>query len=75
MACALRFSCRAVSLYCLNRIMKNLTAPLPPLRASKLLDPLREHIRYLHDSLRAVEAYVYWVRGYRYRPGWAYRGS
>jgi hypothetical protein len=33
----------------------------PPLR---LLDALRERLRYMHCSLRTEEAYVYWVRGF-----------
>src|SRR5215470_10268789 len=33
-----------------------------PLRATRLLDQLRERIRYCHYSLRTEEAYVYWVR-------------
>jgi len=33
----------------------------PPLR---LLDDLRERLRYMHYSLRTEEAYVYWVRGF-----------
>lgn len=41
--------------------MKNLTSPLPPLKAPKVLDQLRERISYLHDSLRTEEVYVYWV--------------
>ncbi|MGC3962796.1 MAG: integron integrase [Rhodocyclaceae bacterium] len=44
--------------------MKNLTSQLPPLRAPKVLDQLRERIRYLHYSLRTEEVYVYWVRAY-----------
>jgi len=32
--------------------MKTSTAPLPPLRSVKVLDQLRERIRYLHYSLR-----------------------
>ncbi|EOZ0839267.1 TPA: hypothetical protein ACIJPQ_005528, partial [Klebsiella pneumoniae] len=32
--------------------MKTATAPLPPLRSVKVLDQLRERIRYLHYSLR-----------------------
>lgn len=44
--------------------MKTLIAPLPPLHSGKLLDQLRERIRYLHYSLRTEEAYVYWVRGF-----------
>ena len=39
-------------------------APLPPLRASKLLDQLRERIRYLHYSIRTEEAYVHWARAF-----------
>lgn len=38
--------------------------PHPPLRATRLLDQVRERIRYLHYSLRTEEAYVYWVRAY-----------
>ncbi|MBB6092372.1 integron integrase [Povalibacter uvarum] len=34
----------------------------PPLRAARLLDQVRERVRYLHYSLRTEEAYVYWVR-------------
>lgn len=39
--------------------MKTATAPLPPLRSVKVLDQLRERIRYLHYSLRTEQAYVY----------------
>ncbi|WP_432767397.1 hypothetical protein [Roseateles cavernae] len=35
------------------------TAALPPLRSTKLLDQLRERIRYLHYSRRTEEAYVF----------------
>lgn len=34
----------------------------PPLRAARLLDQLRERIRYCHYSLRTEEAYVQWAR-------------
>ena len=44
--------------------MKSGTTPLPPLRTIKILDQLRERIRYLHYSLRTEEAYVYWVRAF-----------
>jgi len=40
------------------------TAALPPLRAPKLLDQLRERIRYLHYSHRTEEAYVHWCRAF-----------
>jgi integron integrase len=36
----------------------------PPLRSPRLLDQLRERIRYLHYSLRTEEAYVHWVRAF-----------
>ena len=35
---------------------------LPPFRASKLLDRVRERIRYLHYSIRTEQAYVHWIR-------------
>ncbi|MFN0161273.1 MAG: integron integrase [Burkholderiales bacterium] len=35
---------------------------LPPLTAVKLLDQVRERIRYLHYSLRTEDVYVYWIR-------------
>lgn len=44
--------------------MKTATAPLPPLRSVKVLDQLRERIRYLHYSLRTKQAYVHWVRAF-----------
>jgi integron integrase len=45
--------------------MKSSTpALLPPLTKNKVLDQLRERIRYLHYSLRTEQAYVYWVRLY-----------
>jgi integron integrase len=37
---------------------------LPPLRAGRLLDQVRERIRYLHYSIRTEEAYVHWVRAF-----------
>jgi hypothetical protein len=37
---------------------------LPPLQAVKLLDQLRERIRYLHYSRRTKKAYVHWVRAF-----------
>ena len=35
-------------------------APSPP----RLLDALRQQIRYMHYSIRTEEAYVYWVRAF-----------
>jgi integron integrase len=37
---------------------------LPPLRASRLLDQVRERIRYLHYSIRTEQAYVHWIRAF-----------
>jgi hypothetical protein len=42
--------------------MKSSTVLLPPLKSEKVLDQLRERIRYLHYSIRTEEVYVYWVR-------------
>jgi len=46
--------------------MKPASAPglLPPLQSSRLLDQVRERIRYLHYSGRTEEAYVHWVRAF-----------
>ncbi len=46
-------------MYSINRSRK---VDKPPLRSARLLDQLRERIRYLHYSIRTEEAYVYWVR-------------
>jgi integrase len=37
---------------------------LPPLRATRLLDQLRERVRMLHYSHRTEQAYVHWCRAY-----------
>ena len=37
---------------------------MPALRSDRLLDQLRERIRYLHYSIRTEDAYCYWVRGF-----------
>ncbi len=44
--------------------MKSSTVILPPLKSAKVLDQLRERIRYLHYSIRTEEVYVYWVRSF-----------
>jgi len=38
--------------------------PLPPLRSTRLLDQVRERIRYLHYSRSTEEVYVQWCRAY-----------
>jgi integron integrase len=37
---------------------------LPPLTSERLLDQLRERIRYLHYSIRTEDAYVHWVSAF-----------
>jgi integron integrase len=34
----------------------------PPLRSARLLDQLRERLRYMHYSLSTEKVYLYWVR-------------
>ena len=34
----------------------------PVLRSTRLLDQVRERVRYLHYSLSTEKAYLYWVR-------------
>lgn len=37
---------------------------LPPLASTRLLDQVRERVRYLHYSRRTEEAYIYWIRAF-----------
>jgi len=39
-------------------------AGLPPLQSVKILDQLRERVRYLHYSRNTEQAYVYWCRAF-----------
>ena len=41
----------------------------PPYRSTRLLDQVRERLRYLHYSLRTEEAYVYWISDFVRRSG------
>jgi site-specific recombinase XerD len=34
----------------------------PPLQSARLLDQVRERVRYMHYSLKTEKAYIYWVR-------------
>ncbi len=36
----------------------------PPLHATRLLDQVRERVRYLHYSIRTEDAYVHWIRAF-----------
>src|SRR5881392_3734035 len=44
--------------------VKTSVSSFPPLQSSRLLDQVRERIRYLHYSIRTEEAYVHWVRAF-----------
>jgi integron integrase len=44
-------------------------SPPPALRATRLLDQLRERLRYRHCSLSTERSYVYWVRLFVRRSG------
>ena len=37
---------------------------LPPLHSARLLDQVRERIRYMHYSIRTEHAYVHWIRAF-----------
>jgi integron integrase len=41
-----------------------MTTDPPPAPSPRLLDALRQQIRYLHYSLRTEDAYVHWVRAF-----------
>lgn len=43
---------------------RSLSADRPPLQSKRVLDQLRERIRYLHYSLKTEEAYLFWSRAY-----------
>ena len=45
-----------------NRYTKNVQVAAPLLQSTRLLDQLRERIRYMHYSLQTEKAYVYWAR-------------
>lgn len=34
----------------------------PPLVATRLLDQVRERLRYMHYSLQTEKSYVYWIK-------------
>lgn len=40
------------------------STPLPPLRAPRLLDQVRERVRMLHYSPRTEKAYLHWCRAF-----------
>ena len=46
----------------MSRYNKKAKPRRPPLQSTRLLDQLRERIRYLHYSINTEKSYVYWVR-------------
>jgi Phage integrase, N-terminal SAM-like domain len=46
----------------MNRYNKTGEAVVPPLQSIRLLDQIRERIRYLHYSLQTEKVYLYWAR-------------
>ena len=47
-----------------NPATKTVTLPLPSLKSARLLDQVRERVRYLHYNMRTEQAYVYWARAF-----------
>ncbi|MCA3024593.1 MAG: integron integrase [Rhodocyclaceae bacterium] len=45
-----------------SRVPLKSNAALPSLQSKKILDQVRERIRYLHFSIRTEQAYLYWIR-------------
>ena len=41
-----------------------LLASLPPIQATRLMDQVRERVRYLHYSLRTEQAYLHWIKAF-----------
>jgi hypothetical protein len=76
MACRLRFQHSSVIALSTHRITNTFASPLPPLRSGSLREPPHPRIRGLHDSLRAEDIYVYWVRLFsRWMSGCASHGT
>lgn len=46
----------------MNSYIENPKVGVPVLQSTRVLDQLRERIRYLHYSLQTEKAYVYWAR-------------
>jgi hypothetical protein len=43
-----------------STLLRGMSVPqLPPLQAPRLLDQVRERVRYLHYSIRTEQAYVH----------------
>ena len=62
----------AVSMYSNNKWHKS---ALPPLQSSRLLDQLRERVRYCHYSLSTERAYVHWTKAFIHFHGLKHPGQ
>jgi hypothetical protein len=49
---------------CMNRYNRSHKPDWVPPRSVKLLDQVRERVRYLHYSLQTEKAYVYWAKAF-----------
>ena len=47
-----------------ERISPRHSRALPPLRSERLLDQVRERVRYLHYSIRTEQTYLHWIRAF-----------
>jgi hypothetical protein len=47
---------------CMSSYKKFVKPGTPALQSTRVLDQLRERIRYMHYSLSTEQVYVYWVR-------------
>lgn len=48
----------------MSSIRDDTPVPAAGSQSARLLDQVRQRIRYLHYSLRTEEAYLYWIRGF-----------
>ena len=46
----------------INSHKHSTTGARPPLQSKRLLDQMRERLRYMHYSLRTEKTYLFWVR-------------
>ena len=47
-----------------NPPSSKLPSSLPSLESSRLIDQVRERVRYLHYSIRTEQAYVHWIKAF-----------
>jgi len=49
---------------CINRFNRSDKPDWFPPKSAKLLDQVRERVRYLHYSLQTEKVYVYWAKAF-----------